>query len=160
MGSNIDPETNLRASADLLRKQWPSVRFSSVWQTKAMEVADQADFLNAVACFDTSEAPELIQEKLQSIEKALKKAPPFRFGPRTIDLDILLYGNHILPSKLTTQSSSLIIPHPRLHKRRFVLEPLIELGAGEMVHPVWQKPLQDYVKDVQKQKCMKTHQLL
>ena len=119
-----------------------------------MEVAEQADFLNAVARFDTSDTPEVIQRKLQSIEKTLKKSPPFRFGPRTIDLDILLYGEHVI------QASMLIIPHPKLHQRRFVLEPLIELGAGEMVHPVWQKPLQDYVKDVQKQKCMKTHQLL
>lgn len=153
MGSNIDPEVNLRASADLLRKVWPSVRFSSIWQTKAMEVSDQADFLNAVACFDTTNTPEVIQEQLQSIEKALKKAPPYRFGPRTIDLDILLYGSH--RSKLIAHNSQLIIPHPKLHERRFVLEPLIELGAGEIVHPVLQKLLKEYGEEVKGQKCKK-----
>lgn len=153
MGSNIDAETNLRASADLIRREWPSVRFSSVWQTKAMEVTTQADFLNAVAVFDATDSPEFIHGKLQGIERALKKSPPFRFGPRTIDLDILLYGEQII------QTSDLTVPHPKLHQRRFVLEPLIELGAGEMVHPIQQKKLNDFLPHIIDQECKRTQRL-
>lgn len=153
MGSNIDAETNLRASADLIRREWPSVRFSSVWQTKAMEVTTQADFLNAVAVFDTTDSPEFIHGKLQGIERALKKSPPFRFGPRTIDLDILLYGEQII------QTSDLTVPHPKLHQRRFVLEPLIELGGGEMVHPIQQKRLNDFLPHIIDQECKRTQRL-
>lgn len=153
MGSNIDPESNLRSCAKLMRTQWPGVRFSSVWQSTAMEVAEQADFLNAVAVFDTTDSPEVIHGKLQGIERTLKKSPPFRFGPRTIDLDILLYGKQII------QTSDLTVPHPKLHQRRFVLEPLIELGAGEIVHPIQQKKLNDFLPHIIDQECKRTQRL-
>lgn len=133
----------------MLRKSFAGIRFSSVYESAPLEVTEQAAFLNAVAVFETKLTPEQIAKKLKAIEKKLKKNPPIRFGPRTIDLDLLLYGQEIrLEDELT-------IPHLRLHLRRFVLEPLLELGAEDMLHPAFDRKLKSYVPKVRKQKCRK-----
>ena len=118
------------AAAKELRDVWPDIRFSAVYRSPAAEIADQPDFLNAVARIETDETPEKISGRLQTIEKILKKNPPYRFGPRTIDLDLLLYGED------TIKTQGLTVPHPRMHQRRFVLEPLLELAGPEARHPV------------------------
>ncbi len=168
IGSNVRPELNLRKTAVLLRKHWPSVRFSAVYRCAPMERGDQSDFLNAVALAETNESPQFIHDFLQSIERKLKKAPPFRFGPRTIDLDLLLYGQEILPSaeawqrrlSLIAYRLSLVIPHPKMHLRRFVLEPLCELLNPETPHPVFRRPLGSLLAEVKDQQCVKTDLLL
>ncbi len=134
----------------MLRTQFANVRFSSIYHSAPLEKKDQAEFLNAAAILTTNLTPEKIATILKKIEKKLKKNPPVRFGPRTIDLDLLLYGNHIgLDDELT-------IPHLRLHARRFVLEPLIELGAGDLTHPGFERTLKSYLPEVQDQHCEKT----
>ncbi len=115
-----------------------------------MEVNDQADFLNAACRFESDETPTEILKKLQKIEKTLKKSPPFRYGPRTIDLDLLLVGEEV-------RTEDPILPHPKLHERRFVLEPLLELGGGELMHPIFHRTLQSYLPDVKGQECRKTN---
>jgi 2-amino-4-hydroxy-6-hydroxymethyldihydropteridine diphosphokinase len=124
----------------LLRTYWPGIRFSSVYRTQAREFEEQPDFLNAVAMIETDQTPEEIHTGLAEIERKLGKAPPFRFGPRTIDLDLLLYGDLVLKEK------TLMIPHPRMHERRFVLQPLCELINPVSLHPalgtVWKELLQ------------------
>lgn len=142
LGSNINPEQNLRAAAELLRARWPAIRFSPVYRTTAREVTDQDDFLNAVAMLDTDEPPEAIAHHLRGIERTLKKAPPFKFGPRTIDLDLLLYGNQVI------ETPELTVPHPRMHERRFVLEPLCDL--------IHDKKWRDALGKTLDQKCVKT----
>ncbi len=133
----------------MLCKAFPKVRFSSVYKSAPLELEKQNAFLNAVAIFKTKLTPEQVAKKLQAIEKKLKKNPPVRFGPRTIDLDLLLFGNEIrLEDELT-------IPHLRLHARRFVLEPLLELGAGDIVHPGFDRKLRSYWKKVEGQECRK-----
>lgn len=87
---------------------------------------------------------------LQTIEKKLKKNPPKRFGPRTIDLDLLLFGDRI------SLEDELTLPHLMLHRRRFVLEPLIELGAGPLNHPGFDRTIESFVPAVQNQRCEKT----
>jgi 2-amino-4-hydroxy-6-hydroxymethyldihydropteridine diphosphokinase len=139
MGSNIDAETNMKKAAAMLRERWPRITFSSVYKTAAREVTDQADFLNAVGMMQTEENPEAIAGALRMIESALRKAPPFKFGPRTIDLDLLLYGNQKI------ETVELTVPHPRMMERRFVLEPLSELD------PSWK----DALKNVANQDCEK-----
>ncbi|MBI3618463.1 2-amino-4-hydroxy-6-hydroxymethyldihydropteridine diphosphokinase [Candidatus Peregrinibacteria bacterium] len=129
LGSNIDAETNLKKAADLLRVQWSSIRFSSVYRTKPIGFENQADFLNAVAVFESEMPPNEIHEVLQSIEAKLKKQTPFPNGPRTIDLDLLLYGDEVIETPM------LLVPHPRMHERRFVLEPLMELIDQRKIHP-------------------------
>lgn len=149
LGSNIDPENNLRIAASMLKKTFKDIRFSPVYRSAPLGVTDQGEFLNAVAVFETKLTPENVSAKLKAIEKKLKKNPPVQFGPRTIDLDLLLFGNVIrLEDKLT-------IPHLRLHARRFVLQPLLDLGAGELVHPGFDRKLKTYVKEVKGQKCRK-----
>lgn len=149
IGSNIDPEKNLRAAASLLRKAFRGIRFSSVYRSAAKHITDQPDFLNAAAEFATKLSPEKVAAKLCAIEKKLKKNPPQKFGPRTIDLDLLLFGQHI------SLDDALTIPHLWLHTRRFVLEPLIELGAGDVLHPRFDRKLKEFLREVKDQKCKK-----
>lgn len=175
LGSNIDPESNLKRAAELLNERWPAIRFSPVYRATARDREDQADFLNAVAAFESDESPEQVHDALQSIENQLSKNPPFRSGPRTIDLDLLLYGNHILPSarewqlnqKPETRNQStnkpinpLIIPHPRMHERRFVLEPLCALIDPTSEHPLLHIAWKDLLAATDSQHCEMTAVIL
>jgi 2-amino-4-hydroxy-6-hydroxymethyldihydropteridine diphosphokinase len=150
LGSNIDAEKNLREAARILRETWPEIRFSSVYRTAPREREDQPEFLNAVAVVETDESPEEIFQTLQEIEHALGKAPPFRYGPRTIDLDLLLYGNRV------QDALALTLPHPRMHERRFVLEPLTELINRTDLHPVLKRSWQELLMQTEKQECTQT----
>jgi 2-amino-4-hydroxy-6-hydroxymethyldihydropteridine diphosphokinase len=151
----------MRSAARELSVRFPGIRFSSVYRSVAMDVTDQPDFLNAVAVVETERAPQDIADELRRIETTLKKAPPYRYGPRTIDLDILLYGDSVLPSiqewnisnisELTSQNSQLIIPHPRMHQRRFVLEPLVELIDSQALHPVLHRSWKELLIAVEEQ---------
>lgn len=150
LGSNILPEANVVAAADLLRNEWPDIRFSTVYTSAPVHHADQAQFLNAVAVFTADRDAESTVGKLRQIEDALGKDIAFRFGPRTIDLDLLLYGETVLTTPALT------IPHPRMHERRFVLEPLCELVQPKHMHPVLKRPWGKLLQDVQAQVCGKT----
>jgi len=95
---------------------------SSVRETDPVGVLDQPRFLNAAVAVDTELGPRALLELLLSVERELgrtREGP--RFGPRTIDLDLLLYGDEVV------DEPDLTVPHPRLHERRFALEPLAEL---------------------------------
>ncbi len=154
LGSNIAPNTNLRSAAHALRAHWPDIRFSRVYRTAPMEYASQDAFLNATAILETHDTPEVIAETLRSIEAKLGKAPAFRFGPRTIDLDLLLYDDLVL------RDGALTLPHPRMHQRRFVLEPLLELVAPTGLHPVLQRTWADLLADTTDQTCEQTDLVL
>lgn len=134
----------------MLRKTFRGIRFSPVYRSAPLGLTDQAEFLNAAAVFNTKLTPEKVAAKMKAIEKKLKKNPPVRFGPRTIDLDLLLYGNEI------NLNDALTIPHLRLHTRRFVLQPLLDLGAGDLVHPGFDRRLKSYLPEVKEQECEKT----
>lgn len=134
----------------LLRKAFAGIRFSPVYRSKAQHITDQADFLNAAAVIETTLPPEKVATELKKIEKKLKKKIPKKFGPRTIDLDLLLYGQEI------SLDDALTIPHLRLHTRRFVLEPLIDLGAGDVMHPGFDVKLKTYLEETNDQHCEKT----
>lgn len=150
IGSNIDPEENIHACAELLRTQWPDVRFSSVYGTAAREVEEQDDFLNAVAVIETEQSPQEVLEQLRGIEEQLGKAPPFRFGPRTIDLDLLLYGQELI------NEEELTIPHARMHERRFVLEPLCEVIDPAEKHHLLGETWEKLLKETIDQECLQT----
>src|SRR5262249_31248292 len=97
-------------------------------ETEPVGYADQPRFLNAVAAIDTELAPRELLDRLLGIERRLgrtREGP--RFGPRTIDLDLLLYGDE------QVEEPGLDVPHPRLHERLFVLEPLSDLDATLVV---------------------------
>ncbi|TSC97516.1 MAG: 2-amino-4-hydroxy-6-hydroxymethyldihydropteridine pyrophosphokinase [Candidatus Peregrinibacteria bacterium Greene1014_49] len=153
LGSNISPQSNLQKAAAMLRKHFPDIRFSSVYRSAAREVENQDDFLNAVAATETQQSPEEILSILQSIEQALGKSPPYRFGPRTIDLDLLLHGNK---SQIINRKSQIVLPHPRMHERRFVLEPLCALIDLNTKHPLLHVSWKELLEKTLDQECALT----
>lgn len=103
---------------------------SHLYETEPVYLESQGWFVNAVARISTDLAPAALFERLKAIERAMGRMPSEeRFGPRVLDLDILLYDDCVF------QNGILRVPHPMLHERRFVLEPLCEL-APEFEHPV------------------------
>ncbi len=122
--------------------------------TNPLLVTNQDKFLNAAAVFSSKRKPKEILSLLQRIEKRMGKSPPIRYGPRTIDLDIIFYGKDIILEE------DLIIPHTDMHLRRFVLEPVIELLGKEYAHPCLDLPLGHFIKKVNRQRCKKTSIIL
>jgi 2-amino-4-hydroxy-6-hydroxymethyldihydropteridine diphosphokinase len=129
LGSNVgDRETTLERALDLLRKRVEVRAVSSVRETEPWGYVDQPPFLNAAAEIETELAPRELLDVLLDVEHALGRTRDGpRYGPRTIDLDLLLYDDEVV------DEPGLTVPHPRLHERRFVLEPLAELDPGLVV---------------------------
>ncbi len=130
LGSNLgDREASLRAAFTYLQ-ELGSARLSSIRETEPVGVTDQPMFLNAVVELETHLPARDLLERLLAIEVALgrDRSSEERWGPRTLDLDLLLHGEE------TIDAPGLRVPHPRLAVRRFVLEPLYEL-APELVLP-------------------------
>jgi 2-amino-4-hydroxy-6-hydroxymethyldihydropteridine diphosphokinase len=125
LGSNLgDREATIRKAASLLGPH----RLSPIVETEPWGYADQPRFLNAVAELETGLTPRELLDRLLEIERELgrvREGP--RYGPRTIDLDLLLYGDEVV------DEPGLTVPHPRLAERLFVLEPLFALDAGIFV---------------------------
>jgi 2-amino-4-hydroxy-6-hydroxymethyldihydropteridine diphosphokinase len=132
LGSNLgEREAMIRLALDDLARL-PStrlVRASSLYDTEPVGEVDQPNFLNAVAQIDTELTARQLLWNLQLIEKRLGRVRAQRWGPRTIDLDLLLYGG------LVVEEPDLKVPHPELTRRSFVLVPLVELDPL-LVHPV------------------------
>ena len=104
------------------------LRQSSLYRTEPVGFPDQEWFINAVIEMRTALTAHRLMRELQGIENRMGRHKTARWGPRIIDLDILLYGQEVL------QEDDLIVPHPELHKRRFVLTPLNEI-ASCVIHP-------------------------
>jgi len=137
LGSNVgDRENYLRDAIARLETQGRVVSVSSFYETEPVEFTGQAWFLNCAVALETSETPEQLMARLLHIEQEMGRQRIQKKGPRTIDLDILLFGDTIL------DSAGLIIPHPGMHKRRFVLDPLAEI-APEARHPVLKKTVRE-----------------
>ena len=125
MGSNLgDSAASLRAAVRRLADLGTIAAASPVYETDPVGYADQPDFLNAVIALDTPLEPESLLDELLAIEAEFKRERGVRYGPRTLDLDLLLFGQARIDEK------GLQIPHPRLHERAFVLEPLAEVAPG------------------------------
>ncbi len=107
---------------------------SSILETEPMGYVNQPKFLNMVIEFETELSPEELLHFCHEIEYQLKRVRTIPNGPRTIDLDILLYGNEVI------KTAELIIPHPRLHLREFTLNPLVEI-APNLRHPLLKKSM-------------------
>ena len=137
LGSNLgDKKANCRKAIALLAKSSRVVRASSRYCTEAMGYTDQDDFVNAVVELETDLSPEELLDQCRAIEKELGRVRTVHWGPRTIDVDILLYGLVMI------ETPELTIPHPLLHTRRFVLVPLCEI-APQVFHPKLQKTASD-----------------
>lgn len=130
LGTNLgDRPANLRAALDALATIGTVVARSHVWETAPLYVTDQPAFLNMAAALETGLSPLDLLARLKAMEDGLGRVASVRYGPRLIDLDILLYGDVVMQGEVLT------LPHPRLHERHFALAPLAEI-AGECVHPV------------------------
>ena len=131
LGSNLgDPGKNLQEAVDRIA-EIPDVRVrkpSTVYRTEPVGGPPQPRFLNAAIGIETSLGPAALLRALRDIERAMGRARGARNSPRTIDLDILLFGRRVM------RTPRLTVPHPRLHERRFALAPLAEI-AGSVVHP-------------------------
>jgi len=131
IGSNLgEREVTIRDALELLAAD-PELEVeavSSIRETDPVGVVDQPRFLNAAIRLTTDLAPHALLERLLAVEQQLGRVRTGeRYGPRTIDLDLLLYGDEIV------DEPGLQVPHPRLAERRFVLEPLAELDPGLVV---------------------------
>ena len=142
IGGNIgDPFNNLRMAKELMSEQCGTIiKESSIYQTAAWGLTDQPDFLNQVIILSTTLNPEILMRSLLSVEETMGRKRNIKFGPRIIDLDILLIDDFLIESEL------LNVPHPALQKRKFALIPLNEV-APDLVHPVENKTINQLLTD-------------
>lgn len=146
LGSNLPsrfgpPDDNLCEALHRLADLGQIAAVSGFYVTEPVGYLAQPNFINAAALLETDLAPLALLHGLQSIECAMGRdrstAPPK--GPRIIDLDLLLYGNLVL------DDPELTLPHPAMHERRFVLDPLAEIAPG-LVHPVAKTTIADLLR--------------
>jgi 2-amino-4-hydroxy-6-hydroxymethyldihydropteridine diphosphokinase len=131
LGSNLgDREAAIAGAVGrLAARGFRTTRRSSLWLTEPVGGPPQGFFLNAVAGGETALSPEALLEACLATEREMGRVRAERNAPRTIDVDVLLFGSE------RREGPGLVVPHPRMHERRFVLAPLAEV-AHEVVHPV------------------------
>jgi 2-amino-4-hydroxy-6-hydroxymethyldihydropteridine diphosphokinase len=137
LGSNLgDRESHLRDALARLEASGRIVALSSFYETEPVDFTDQAWFLNCAVAFETTQSPEELMASILRIEQQMGRKRTQRKGPRIIDVDILLFDDAII------DSPALTVPHPAMHERRFVLQPLAEI-APKAKHPVRKKTIQE-----------------
>ena len=123
VGANLgDREATIHAAVGRLGDEVVAV--SSLRETEPWGVTDQPPFLNGAVLLETDRPPRALLERLLEVERELGRVRGRRYGPRTIDLDLLLYGDRVV------DEPGLAVPHPRLHERAFALEPLLDLDPA------------------------------
>ena len=133
LGSNLgDRAENLQTAIAKLGEFGTVVAVSSFYETEPVEITAQPWFLNCAVKFDTEKMPRQLISAILSLEQSMGRQRKQKKGPRTIDIDVLLFGSSII------EIPSLTVPHARLHERRLVLEPLAEI-APEARHPVFKR---------------------
>jgi len=137
LGNRLD---NLQAALGALPPEVSVLAESHVYETLPWGYEDQPAFLNMVVKAETSLEPGALLKYLKQLEVQLGREGNFRWGPRLIDLDILFYDD------LVIDTPPLVIPHPRLHERAFVLVPLVDV-APELIHPVLECSVREILAD-------------
>lgn len=148
LGSNLpsrygDREENLREALKRLGDTAHVAAVSSFYDTEPVGYQEQPRFLNAAALIDTELGPTEFLRALLAIERAMgrDRSSTVAKGPRVIDLDLLVYGD------VTMQSEELTLPHPAMHERRFVLEPVVEI-TPERMHPLLGKTMRELLEEL------------
>ena len=137
LGSNMgNRAANLRQAVSLLPPQMMVKAKSKVYETTPWGYTEQDDFLNQAVKATTYLEPGPLLKHIKRLEVAMGRAASFRHGPRLIDIDILFYDDEAF------ESPSLVIPHPHLHERGFVLLPLMDI-APDLIHPVTNKSIRE-----------------
>ena len=140
LGSNVgDREANLRSAIASLSGLGELVSVSSFYETEPVEYTQQPWFLNCAVALRTELMPKIFLSRVLAIEQQMGRRRVQPKGPRTIDIDILLFGNAVI------HSPQLEVPHPAMHQRRFVLEPLAEI-APEARHPVLKRTVRELLE--------------
>lgn len=130
IGANLgDPRASVLEAIRRLDGLGRVTKASSLYRTKPWGIEDQPEFVNAAALLDSEREPADLLERLKALEVEMGRQPGERWGPRLVDMDLLLAGATVL------ESARLTIPHPRMVERAFVLVPLAEI-APALVHPV------------------------
>ncbi len=145
IGSNLgDKQGNCLDALERLSTKGVSIcKRSALYETQPWGVEDQPNFVNMAVEAETGMTPEELLRTLKEIEREMGRKVGTPWGPRLIDLDVLLFDDRIV------QSKDLIIPHPLLHKRDFVLIPLAEISP-EQVHPVLNKTIRELARALRK----------
>ncbi len=151
LGSNVgDREAMLDQATAMIaiRDSLNVLRRAGLYETEPVGIENQDWFLNTVLEVETNLTPDALLKHTQAIEKRLGRQRRVQSGPREIDLDILLYENQLI------ETAQLKIPHPELHRRRFVLVPLCEI-APQLTHPVLKQPMHSLLNDLHDAKQVK-----
>ena len=137
LGSNLgDRAANLRLALEKLGQLGTVKAVSAFYETEPVQLASQPWFLNCAAKFDTEKMPRQLIAAILNLEQAMGRKRKQKNGPRVIDIDVLLFGTSVI------ETTGLTVPHPRMHERRFVLEPLAEI-APELRHPVFKRTIRE-----------------
>ena len=143
LGSNLgERDKNIRTALEKMQEKGIELlRVSSVLETEPYGYTDQPKFLNAVCLVETNLTPDQLLDALLEIEKEMGRVRERKWGPRIIDLDIIFYEDLVL------ESERLIVPHPDMHNRWFVLAPLAEI-CPDYVHPKLKKTVRELLQEL------------
>lgn len=150
LGSNLgDRAGHLRDAIARLEKVGRVVAASSFYETEPVEFTDQPWFVNSAVVLETNVSPDDLLKLLLAIEREMgrDRSREQKKGPRIIDLDILLFGNEVI------DTPELTVPHPAMHERRFVLEPLAEI-APNAIHPKLKKTIEQLWRELPEGQCV------
>ena len=138
IGGNLGDRQKLLQKAENLITTYCGaiIKASSIYESEAWGMTDQASFLNRLLVINTSLSPFDLLENMLAIENLLERKRVEKWGPRTMDIDLLFYNDQII------ETEKLTVPHPFIGSRRFVLEPLVEV-ASEFLHPIEKKTMKE-----------------
>ena len=151
IGSNLSSEIfgtpleNCLKAIEFIKEKYKVLKVSNFYKTAPIPKSDQPFYVNAVLTLETHHKPEEILNNLLLIEKKFKRVRKKKNEPRFIDLDLLAYNNQIINSR------SLVLPHPRMHLRKFVMKPICDIDK-EWIHPLLQQKARKIIKELANQK--------